>query len=185
MNDDTTEHSVTLRLPTTVEITIRPVAIVRWLRANGWTDGPRWSTDAVGIMRFVCVEGRGVIIMTLDSAHPYVCDYATVAVRRLAEVANVEPHVMAARIVAADVDSTADEAPHNGPTPTECLDLDAARASVNFLRMENDALRAALKDALDVVEEIDGSGIMSLNATTRADMARHRAMFPAAKECPA
>ena len=97
--NDTTEHSVTLRLPTTVEITIAPMAIVRWLKANGWKE---FASSRDRIVIFRTADDRNGVSFPIDPMYGDIKRRIVEAISDLAEASDVEPHVMAARIIAAD-----------------------------------------------------------------------------------
>lgn len=96
-----TERRITLRLPTTVDVEIAPMAIVRWLRANGWREIKGQRADVV-IFRIGAGRGFTEVSFTLDNEDGNTCEYLAEAIQRIATRANVDPCVMADQIAAAD-----------------------------------------------------------------------------------
>jgi hypothetical protein len=97
-NDDANEIRVTLRLPTVVDVEIAPMAIVRWLIANRW-NRCHSRHDGIAIFR---MGDDWEVSFPVDPTYSDIKRRVIEAIQRLAAIANVEPHVMAARIIAAD-----------------------------------------------------------------------------------
>lgn len=98
------EARVTLRLPTVMDVEIAPMAIVRWLKANGWRE---LESKRDGVVMFDKRAGRDGVVFATDPTYAD-CDRRLAdAIQRLAGIERVAPHVMAERIIAADQPSAA------------------------------------------------------------------------------